>query len=237
MTAKTGEIIMKLLIIEDEKDLLEAIGEGLRISGYYVDLCDNGKYGLEMALFEAYDLILLDLNLPDMDGLEILRELRSHKVESQVLILTARSSISDRVEGLDLGADDYLTKPFAFPELEARVRSLLRRQHKSKSTELSFSSLKFDTLSRTLYVKDTIVSLTKKETAIIEYLLLHKDRIISSEELIEHAWDSNTDPFSNSIRVHLSSLRKKIKAELGFDPIVNKVGEGYFLAEKEDSHV
>lgn len=228
---------MKILIIEDEKDLLEAIGEGLKIKGYYVDLCENGKQGLEMALFENYDLILLDLNLPDMDGLEILKELRSHKVESQILILTARSSISDRVEGLDSGADDYLTKPFAFPELEARIRSLLRRQHSSKTTDISFSALRFDTLARTLYVKDTAVSLTKKETAIIEYLLLHPNQVVSSEELIAHAWDSNTDLFSNSIRVHLSSLRKKIKAELGFDPIINKIGEGYFLTEKGEAHV
>lgn len=228
---------MKILIVEDEKDLLEAIGEGLQLKGYYVDLCENGKQGLEMALFEAYDLILLDLNLPDMDGLAILKELRSQNIETPVLILTARSGISDRVEGLDLGADDYLTKPFAFPELEARVRSLLRRRHGNKTTELSFSALRFDTLTRTLYIKNNAVSLTKKETALIEYLLLHQNQVISSEELIEHAWDSNSNPFSNSIRVHLSSLRKKIKAELGFDPIANKVGEGYFLTDKGEHYV
>lgn len=189
-----------------------------------------------MALVESYDLILLDLNLPDMDGLDILKAIRKHNINSQLLILTARSNISNRVEGLDLGADDYLTKPFAFPELEARIRCLLRRQQNQKSTELCFSALRFNTLTRTLYVKDNVVSLTKKETAIIEYFLFHQEQIISSEELIAHAWDSRVDTFSNSIRVHLSSLRKKIKAELGYDPIMNKVGEGYLLFDKGESN-
>ncbi len=228
---------MKILVVEDERELLEALGEGLRLRGYYVDLCDNGREGLEMAELEDYDLILLDLNLPDLDGLAILQELRRQDIRSQILILTARSSVLSKVEGLDLGADDYLTKPFAFSELEARVRCLLRRHHNEKSSDILFSDLRFDTLSRTLYAKEEPISLTKKETALIEYLLYNRDRLVSSEDLISHAWDSSADAFSNSIRVHLSSLRKKIRAGLGYDPIVNKVGEGYILKSKEDGYV
>ena len=225
---------MKILVVEDERELLESIGEGLRIDGYYVDLLDNGTEALEMAQIEPYDLILLDLNLPGIDGLELLRTLRAQHSETKVLILSARSAVSDRIVGLDAGADDYLVKPFAFGELEARVRNLLRREYTQGETLLDCGDLRFDTTTRRLSAKGVEISLTKKETAILEYLMRHKGRVVSSEELLSHAWDSSVDPFSNSVRVHICSLRKKLRSVLGCDPISNKIGEGYYLTEKDD---
>ena len=237
--AKTGEKEvmppMKILVVEDERELLESIGEGLELDGYYVDLCDNGPEALAMAEVESYDLILLDLNLPGMDGLDILRSLREGRSKSRVLILSARSGVPDRVVGLDAGADDYLIKPFAFEELEARIRGLFRREYTQQSSELSYGELSFDTVSRTMYAKGAAVSLTKKETAIAEYLLRHSGRPVSSEELLAHAWDSNVDLFSNAVRVHIHTLRKKLGSKLGYDPIGNRVGEGYYLRDGTDA--
>ncbi|WP_077598420.1 response regulator transcription factor [Olsenella urininfantis] len=226
---------MKILVVEDERDLLESIGEGLELDGYYVDLCDNGTDALAAAEVEPYDLILLDLNLPGMDGLDVLSALRGQLSQSKVLVLSARSSISERVAGLDAGADDYLVKPFAFEELEARVRGLLRREYRQGGSVILRGDLSFDTVSRTLRAKGDPIALTKKETAIVEYLLRNSERAVSSEELLEHAWDSNVDLFSNSVRVHIHALRKKLGARLGYDPIGNRVGEGYFLREGEES--
>lgn len=226
---------MKILVVEDERDLLESIGEGLELDGYYVDLCDNGTDALAAAEVESYDLILLDLNLPGMDGLDVLHSLRGQNSQSKVLILSARSGVPDRVVGLDAGADDYLVKPFAFEELEARIRGLLRREYRQGGNVLSHGDLSFDTVSRILSAKGEPVGLTKKETAIVEYLLRNPKRSVSSEELLDHAWDSNVDLFSNSVRVHIHALRKKLGTKLGYDPIGNRVGEGYFLRDKGES--
>ena len=182
---------------------------------------------LEMICAEMYDLIVLDLNLPGMDGMDILRELRKENEETKVLILSARSQIADKVEGLDSGANDYMEKPFHLQELEARVRSLTRRKFIQKNICLECGKLRFDTRERVAYADDNPVALTRKENGILEYLLLNQGRPVSQEELIEHVWDSSVDSFSGSIRVHMSSLRKKLKAGLGYDPIVNKIGEGY----------
>ena len=143
------------------------------------------------------------------------------------MILSARSQIADKVEGLDSGANDYMEKPFHLQELEARVRSLTRRKFVQKNICLECGKLRFDTRERVAYAEDTPVALTRKENGILEYLLLNQGRPVSQEELIEHVWDSSVDSFSGSIRVHMSSLRKKLKAGLGYDPIVNKIGEGY----------
>ena len=180
-----------------------------------------------MICAEMYDLIVLDLNLPGMDGMDILRELRRENEETKVLILSARSQIADKVEGLDSGANDYMEKPFHLQELEARVRSLTRRKFVQKNVCLECGKLRFDTRERTAYAEDNPVALTRKENGILEYLLLNQGRPVSQEELMEHVCDSSVDSFSGSIRVHMSSLRKKLKAGLGYDPIVNKIGEGY----------
>lgn len=220
---------MRILIVEDEKDLREAIAEGLRIDGYVVDTCDNGEEAYYLLYVEAYDLVVLDLNLPQMDGLEVLKKIRDEKPELKVLILSARNSVDDKVIGLDLGANDYLVKPFDFAELEARIRGLLRRKFIQESSLLYLGTIKVDLLKRVAYINEEMISLTKKEFSLTEYFLLNKDRVVSAEELIEHLWDSNADSFSGAIRVHISSLRKKLKAILGYEPIKTKIGEGYIL--------
>lgn len=222
---------MRLLIVEDEKELCDTISKSLYESGYEVDTCYDGDEAFDYILTEEYDLIVLDLNLPGMDGMDILRELRKENEETKVLILSARSQIIDKVEGLDAGANDYMEKPFHLQELEARIRSLTRRKFVQKDICLHCKDIKFDTKKREAYAKETLVSLTRKENGILEYLLLNQGRPVSQEELIEHVWDASIDSFSGSIRVHMSSLRKKFKAVLGYDPIVNKIGEGYKLVE------
>ena len=198
---------MRLLVVEDEHSLREDIARKLRLSGYEVDACADGEAALEALAAERYDLVLLDLNLPKVDGMQVLRTLRRHDLETCVLILSARSEIADKVEGLDAGANDYLSKPFHLAELEAR--------------------LSFNTRSRVAAVDGQTLALTRKESGVLEYLLLHQGRPVSQEELIEHVWDGSVDSFSNSIRVHISALRKKLRAALGYDPIRNRIGEGY----------
>ncbi|MDD7730982.1 MAG: response regulator transcription factor [Ezakiella sp.] len=220
---------MRILVIEDEKELCDSIKEGLILDGYEVDACYNGLDGEEMATVETYDLILLDLTLPDMDGMEILQSVRSQNALVPILILSARVQTEDKVEGLDRGANDYLTKPFDFSELEARIRSLTRRKFVQKSIYLSFDGLELDTKSRRLHYNGEEIFLTKKEMGILEYLLLNQERVVSQEEIIEHVWNNEVNEFSNSIRVHISALRKKLREKMGHDPIVNKVGQGYIL--------
>lgn len=221
---------MRILVVEDELDLQEAIAEGLRIDGYAVDTCDNGEDAYELAFVENYDLVILDLNLPKMDGIDVLGKIREEKPNLKVIILSARSSVSDKVMGLDIGANDYLTKPFEFEELEARIRSLLRRKFTQESSILNYDCICVDLSKRTATFENNDISLTKKEFALLEYFLLNSDRIVSSEELIDHVWDQNADSFSGAIRVHIASLRKKLRAVLSYDPICTKIGEGYFLA-------
>ena len=169
-----------------------------------------------------------------MDGMEILKELRQKNEETKVIILSARGQIADKVEGLDAGANDYMEKPFHLQELEARIRSLTRRKFVQKDVCLESGGIKFDTLKREAYAKGEKVPLTRKENGILEYLLLNLGRPVSQEELMEHVWDASVDSFSGAIRVHMSSLRRKLKAVLGYDPILNKVGEGYKIREESD---
>ena len=225
---------MRLLIVEDEKQMCDAVARSLYAAGYEVDTCYDGAEDLECILAENYDLIVLDLNLPGMDGMDLLKELRKENEETKVLILSARGQIADKVEGLDAGANDYMEKPFHLQELEARIRSLTRRKFVQKDVCLESGGIRFDTIKREAYAKGTLVSLTRKENGILEYLLLHLGRPVSQEELIEHVWDASVDSFSGSIRVHMSSLRRKLRAVLGYDPILNKVGEGYQIREESD---
>ncbi len=222
---------MRLLIVEDEKELCDTVAKSLYGAGYEVDTCYDGDEALDYILSDDYDLIVLDLNLPGTDGMDILRELRKKNEETKVLILSARSQIADKVEGLDAGANDYMEKPFHLQELEARIRSLTRRKFVQKDICLDCGELMFDTRKREAYAKGIPVALTRKENGILEYLILNQGRPVSQEELIEHVWDASVDSFSGSVRVHMSSLRKKLKAALGYDPIVNKVGEGYEIGE------
>lgn len=224
---------MRILVVEDEPELAASIAEGLKLDGFEADLCHDGNDALEKCLTENYNLILLDLNLPGMDGMEVLHEFRKENQTTPVLILSARIQLSDKITGLDEGANDYLTKPFHFEELEARIRSLTRRRFIQESPVLTCGRIKFDSRTREACVDDCPIHLTKKEAGILEYLLLHTDTFVSQETLIEHVWDINADEFSNSIRVHISSLRKKLRELLSFDPITNKIGHGYILTKEE----
>ena len=189
---------------------------------------------LELLGVERYDLVLLDLNLPGKDGMTVLRTLRQTDRETRVLILSARGEVEDKVEGLDAGANDYLAKPFHLAELEARIRSLTLRQFTQQDVLLSCGGLSFDTRSRTAAVNGQTLTLTRKETGILEYLMVHQGRPVSQEELMDHVWDNSVDSFSNSIRVHISALRKKLRAVLGYDPIRNRIGEGYLMGGEEE---
>ena len=200
---------MHILVIEDEAQLCSSIAEGLRLDGYEVDTCMDGNEGLDLCLTEPFDLILLDLNLPGMDGLSILQQLRAENSSTPVIILSARTQIQE--------------------ELEARIRSLTRRKFIQENICLTCGRISFDTKTRLAQIDHMPLSLTRKESSLLEYFLLHPDRVISPEELIEHIWDGSVNSFSNSIRVHISSLRKKLRAALGYDPIQNKIGEGYLL--------
>lgn len=222
---------MRILIIEDEKDLNKMVSRNLKEAGYEVDSCFDGEEAQELLEVENYDLVVLDLNLPEIDGMEILENFRKYNQETKVIILSARSQIKDKVEGLDNGANDYMSKPFHLDELEARIRSLTRRNFITNSQDLIYKNLVFDSKKRIARVGEEVISLTRKETGILEYLLLNRGRPISQEELIDHVWDSSVDPFSNSIRVHMSALRKKLKKYLSYDPIKNRVGLGYELED------
>ena len=225
---------MRLLLIEDERTLCDAVARRLRRSGYSVDLAYDGERALQLLEVERYDLVLLDLNLPKLDGMSVLRTLRQTDRETRVLILSARSEVEDKVQGLDAGANDYLAKPFHLAELEARIRSLTLRQFTQQDVLLSCGGLTFDTRSRTATVNGQTLTLTRKETGILEYLMVHQGRPVSQEELMDHVWDNSVDNFSNSIRVHISALRKKLRAALGYDPIRNRIGEGYLMGGAEE---
>ena len=220
---------MHLLVIEDERTLCETIVRSLRRLAYSVDYCCDGEKALELLDVERYDLVLLDLNLPRKDGMAVLRALRQTDRETPVLILSARSEVEDKVEGLDAGANDYMAKPFHLAELEARIRSLTLRQFTQHDVQLTCGDLTFDTRTRTASVHGQPLTLTRKEIGVLEYLMAHQGRPVSQEELIDHVWDNSVDNFSNSIRVHISALRKKLRAALGYDPIRNRIGEGYLM--------
>ncbi|MCI6015360.1 response regulator transcription factor [Dysosmobacter sp.] len=224
---------MRILVVEDERALCETIVRSLRRLAYSVDPCYDGDTAIDLLGSERYDLVLLDLNLPGADGMTVLRTLRQTDRETRVLILSARSEVADKVEGLDAGANDYLAKPFHLEELEARIRSLTLRQFTQNDVVLHCGPLSFDTRSRTATAAGQPLALTRKETGILEYLLLHRGRPVSQEELLEHVWDNSVDNFSNSIRVHISVLRKKLRAALGYDPVRNRIGEGYLIEEEQ----
>ncbi|MFJ7736954.1 response regulator transcription factor [Lysinibacillus sp. NPDC097287] len=223
---------MKLLLIEDEITLSNIISKGLRKSGYAVDSVFDGEEALEFMEINEYDLVILDLNLPKIDGMEVLKRIRRENVDIKILILSARSSIQDKITGLDTGANDYLVKPFDFQELDARIRNLLRRSFTQENSVLSCAHIKLDSAKKVVLVKDLPITLTKKEFSILEYLMLHRGEVISSEEIIEHTWDSEVDLFSNSLKFHLYSLRKKIKELSDVEVIRTIRGHGYMISDK-----
>lgn len=223
---------MRILVVEDELDLLSTLAEGLRLAGYIVDTASDGDTAEELIFIETYDLVILDINLPKRSGFSILKDVRKHNKEVNIIMLTARSDVSDRVLSLDMGANDYLLKPFYFEELEARIRSLLRRKSIQKDSQLTYKQLSFNTISREVIIKDHSISLIPKELAILEYLLHNQGRHVSSEELIDHIWEIDSNSFSGTVRVHIASLRKKLKLELGYNIIHNTIGRGYIIEDE-----
>ena len=222
---------MKLLIVEDEEDLAMGLKRGLRKNGDEVEWIGEGRDGLALALAEDYGCVLLDLNLPGLDGLDLLRRLRAEKPQQKVLILSARGSVGDKVKGLDLGADDYLVKPFHFEELLARIRNLTGRRFIRQDVVVCRGSLRIDTGSHQVYVRDQRLKLTAKETQILETLALHEGKRLSAETIISQVWGEDEDLFSNAFKVHLSSLRRKLAAASGEDWIECQRGLGYCLKE------
>ncbi|EHR62079.1 response regulator transcription factor [Saccharomonospora cyanea] len=215
---------MRVLVVEDEAPLAEAVARGLRREGMAVDVAFNGDEGHEKASVTRYDVVVLDRDLPGMSGDDLCREIVTSGELTRVLMLTASGSVSDRVEGLSLGADDYLAKPFAFPELVARVRALGRRATPATPPVLVAADVELDPAKRTVHRSGRLVELTRKEFGVLEVLLSAKGAVVSSEELLERVWDENADPFTTTVRVTVMTLRKKL-GEPGI--IETVVGSGY----------
>ncbi len=224
---------MRLLVIEDYAPLRESLARGLRDAGYAVDATGDGTEGLWFAENHPYDVILLDLMLPGTSGLDILRRLRQTGNTTHVLVLTAKDTIADRVAGLDLGADDYLVKPFAFDELLARVRSMVRRRYASVDPVIRIADLEIDTRARRARRAGTVIALSAREYALLEYLAHRKGHIVSRTELWDHAYDEAAEPGSNVLDVHISHLRKKIDEGHAKKLIHTRRGQGYLLGEDE----
>lgn len=225
---------MKLLIIEDEIDLVNALKKGFIKKGYVVDCATDGEEGLELYHINEYDLIILDLNLPSMDGLKVLEAIRGKDKMQRVLILSARSAVSDRIKGLDMGANDYLSKPFDFGELDARVRSLLRCELIQHNTLIHYDDIKLDTRAKNISIKGLTLCLAPREYAILEYLLLYQGKVISAESLIEHVWNSETNMFTDAVKVHISNIRKKLRETCGKEYITTVRGQGYLIVREDD---
>lgn len=220
---------MRLLVVEDEKKVARFVKKGLEEEGYAVDVAPDGEEGLGMALDGVHDLIILDIHLPRMDGLGVLQELRKKKVTTPVLLLTVRATIEDKVLGLDAGADDYLTKPFAFQELLARVRALLRRRADAEAPVLQVGDLTLDPARRLASRGGEKIDLTPKEFALLAYFMRNSGRVLTRTMISEHVWDYDFDTMTNIIDVYVNYLRKKIEA--GREPkLIHTVrGAGYVL--------
>jgi len=225
---------MRILLVEDEKKLAGFIRRALKEDGHAVDLCHDGDAGLQRIGSEDYDAIILDLMLPGRGGLEVLGELRKQGKNTPVLILTARDSLQDRVTGLDRGADDYLTKPFALDELRARVRALLRRGKSGASTILEFSDLSMDLVGRSVRRGKRSVELTQKEFALLEYFLRNPRRVLTRTSIAEHVWDYNFDWGSNVVDVFVNGVRRKLEESKENRLIHTLRGVGYVLKEAAD---
>lgn len=223
---------MKILLIEDEIGIANFIAEGLAMENYLVDICYEGREGLDFALINEYDAILLDLMLPDIDGLQICRQIRENKITTPILMLTAKNTLDDKITGLDVGADDYLTKPFELDELYARLRALLRRgQKKFTGNTIKLGNLAIDTKTRQVIRGQKKIELSNKEYKLLEYLMRNAGDVLTRQQILEHVWETDVDPFSNTVEVHIRFLRQKI--DQGFTRKLIKTirGAGYKISE------
>jgi len=220
---------MRILVVEDEKKVASFLEQGLREEGYAVDVAHDGSDGLVKALVHDYDLLLLDVMLPGKSGLEIVRELRAKERATPVLMLTARDAEQDVVLGLDAGADDYLTKPFGFDELLARVRALIRRGGSARPNRLSYDDVELDRVKHVALRHGQRLDLTPKEFQLLEFMLLNAEQVVRRTELLEKVWDLSFDPMSNVVDVHVGHLRRKLARAGGGDLLHTIRGVGYVL--------
>jgi heavy metal response regulator len=225
---------MRILLIEDDKRLAKFMEKGLTEEQYSVDMVHDGVDGVLWATTYEYDLIVLDIMLPKKDGITVCKEIRNKGVESQVIMLTARDSVDDKIKGLDAGADDYLAKPFSFDELLARIRALLRRMQKNKHPVLQVADLILDPVSHTVTRQGREILLTGKEYALLEYLMRNRDKVVTETNIIEHVWNTQIESHTNVINVYIHYLRNKI--EKGFDTkLIHTIRSvGYILKEESD---
>ena len=231
---------MRILLVEDEPDAARMLAKGLREQSYAVDLAGDGAVALYQAQVNDYDLIILDVMLPQKDGLAVCCEMRGAGSIVPILMLTARDAVADRIRGLDTGADDYLTKPFDFHELLARVRALLRRGPALRPETIVLANLTIDTRARTVRRKERLIELTAREYALLEYLGRRADEVVTRAEIAGHVWDESFDPFSNLIEVYIQRLRRKIDEGHALRLIRTRRGEGYLLTaahEGNETHV
>jgi len=222
---------MRILVVEDETDLAEALATGLRREGYAVDVALDGAAAREKLDVSPYDLVTLDLNLPDDDGRLIAQDIRRNAdgTGPRILMVTARGQVVDRIGGLDDGADDYLVKPFDFQEMLARIRALLRRDTPAVGAVLQVGPLELDVARRRSTLRGSPLDLTTKEFALLRFMMLHPDEVLSPEELLDHVWDEHADPFTNTVRVTVSNLRRKLREAQCENAIETVVGAGYRL--------
>ncbi|MGG2468291.1 response regulator transcription factor [Paraclostridium bifermentans] len=220
---------MRLLVIEDNIELSNSMKKGLENMNFKVDISNTGEEGEEKASINEYDVILLDLNLPDTDGIEVLKYLRKKSIDTPIIIITARDNVSDLAIGLDNGADDYITKPFQLLEVRARIHAVIRRFHGRTNPIINIGTLKLNPVNRTVYIDEKEVILAIKEFDILEYICYKHPAVVSSEEIVEHVYDENFDPFSSVLRVHISRLKNKLKNIQGKEVLVNVRGKGYCL--------
>jgi heavy metal response regulator len=223
---------MRILVVEDEKKVASFIKRGLEEEGFSVDLAYDGEEGLYMGETNPYDLILMDVMLPKMDGLAVVKELRKKEITSPVLCLTAKDKVEDIVAGLDSGSDDYLTKPFAFAELLARVRALSRRGAKDRGAEIQFADLRLDPVAHKVWRGDKEIDLTAKEYGLLEYFMRNPNQILTRTMIAEHVWDYTFDSFTNIIDVYVNYLRKKVDRDYDKKLIHTVRGVGYVLKEE-----
>ena len=221
---------MRLLLIEDDCKIASFIIKGFKSAGFAVDHAADGIQGLDRALYEPYDTVILDIMLPEKNGLAVIEELRRAKVMTPVIILSAKDSIEDRVKGLQIGGDDYLTKPFAFSELMARVQALMRRQsNRAEPTRLAAGELSMDLLTRKVRRGEHEIELQPREYALLEYLLRNRDKVVSKTMIMEHVWDYNFDPQTNVVEARICRLRDKVDKDFSEKMIQTVRGVGYVL--------